>query len=535
MPVLSFTHEDKEYRISFALGLSLLEILNSTDTTIFSACGGLGTCGLCFVRIENGTINPATSNEKKHISDEQLQNGLRLACQVRPKGDIGITIQNPRGQPLWTNLPDNEVVLQNSPLHIVPTLTPNKDTYGAAVDLGTTHIRISLWDMGKYQRLSGRFGFNPQFRFGADVLTRLMAASESDENTRMISNLAIDAVGDAMRDIVMRESLKIHRIRQIEIVGNTAMLALFTGINYHLLLQPEYWTRMIDCQPKDTRSYALSWGLEENVAIKINQPLAGFVGSDLLVGVLATQLDQGPSGSLLIDFGTNSEIALWDGTTLWVTATAGGPAFEGCGITCGMPAESGAIYSAELHNDTSEFLYNVIGENEAKGVCGSGLVDVIACLVKYGIIKRHGIFSQNIGSDGYQILTENATIKLNQSDVDAFQRAKAAIGAGIKCLMMKAGLSLKDLQRICVCGAFGQYINIQNAQNIGLLPTISSENIELCGNTALAGCELLLLSQDSKISLATVKNKSRVINMSQIPEFENLYIENLYLRPIHME
>jgi uncharacterized 2Fe-2S/4Fe-4S cluster protein (DUF4445 family) len=187
---------------------------------------------------------------------------------------------------------------------------------------------------------------NPQSYFGTDVLTRLMNASESPDRMQEIGRLVRDAIGGALRDIWFEGGWNGQEIGRIMIVGNSAMLALLAERNAHLLLQPESWIRAIDCQPENTDSWRRSWGCDANAIIEVIQPLAGFVGSDLLAGVLAIKLTQGTAGSLLVDFGTNSEIALWDGRQLWVTSAAGGPAFEGWGISCGMPAEPGAIYRA---------------------------------------------------------------------------------------------------------------------------------------------------------------------------------------------
>ncbi len=347
--------------------------------------------------------------------------------------------------------------------------------------------------------------------------------------------LARDAIGEALRDISARESCNLQEIGQMAIVGNTPMLSLLTGKNHDLVLQPDYWMQEVDCIPEETQFLSLAWGLAPEARIEIVKPLAGFVGSDLLAGVQATELIKGPAGSLLIDFGTNSEIALWDGRQLWVTSAAGGPAFEGSGLSCGMPAEQGAIYRGEWDDSSSQFDFQVLDDGEAKGLCGSGVVDVIADLVKNETLNSNGRFRAEIGTDGYPLGESDQGISLKKSDIDLFQRAKAAIGAGTISLLSQAGLHLDDLQRICVCGAFGQFLHITNAQAIGLLPKISPDKIELCGNTALTGCEELLFSPDRRGTLDDLRNRAKVINMSTLAEFENLFIQNLYLRPMQIE
>ena len=205
--------------------------------------------------------------------------------------------------------------------------------------------------------------------------------------------------------------------------------------------------------------------------MEVIPPCAGFVGSDLLAGVLATRLTDQPGG-LLIDFGTNSEMALWDGDTLWVTSAAGGPAFESSQVQCGMPAEPGAIYRVDRQPDSGELQFQVIGGGEAKGICGSGLVDLIACLRGSGDLTRTGRFAPQGLKDGFVVRQSSPTLRLSHVDVDMFQRAKAAIGVGIKTLLARARMDAAELSRVCVCGVFGQHMNAGNAQAIGLLPEV---------------------------------------------------------------
>jgi uncharacterized 2Fe-2S/4Fe-4S cluster protein (DUF4445 family) len=293
--------------------------------------------------------------------------------------------------------------------------------------------------------------------------------------------------------------------------------------------------------------------------IEILPPVAGFVGSDLMAGVIATRLIETGSGSLLIDFGGNSEIALWDGKSLWATSAAGGPAFEGCGISCGMPAESGAIYqvfeqagcecqSAKTYGPASggvgqgadiltasrgisglnlEFK-SINGENPM-GFCGSGLVDLIACLVRSGKLTSTGRFAPDVHQSGFALLNGERPLKLTRRDVDVFQRAKGAISAAIRVLLSMARMTSADLRHIYVGGAFGHFLNKVNAVSIGLLPPVECNSIQLCGNTALAGCEYLLMARDSVEPARRLMAGTRLINLSQSSDFADFFLDGLYL------
>jgi uncharacterized 2Fe-2S/4Fe-4S cluster protein (DUF4445 family) len=310
------------------------------------------------------------------------------------------------------------------------------------------------------------------------------------------------------------------------------MLALLTGTDARILLQPDSWTRPMDWQPDAPHHWASELGIHPQANVEVIPPCAGFVGSDLLAGVLATRLTDQPGG-LLIDFGTNSELALWDGRMLWITSAAGGPAFETSQLQCGMPAEPGAIYRVDRQQDSADLQFRVIGEGEAKGLCGSGLIDLIACLRRTGDLTRTGRFAAP--KECFVLRETSPTLTLSHLDVDMFQRAKAAIGVGIKTLLASAQMDAARLSRICVCGVFGQHLNCRNAQEVGLLPDVSPSRVELCGNTALAGCEWFLLSPKKAADLAWLRERMTTINLSQSPEFERFFLESLYLEPIEAD
>jgi len=528
---LFVTTSEGEHRLPFSPGLSIREILDATKLRVRSSCGGIGACGQCRVRIDQGEVTSPTTTEMNRLGPELIEQRFRLACQVRPIQGVRISMENPAPPSNWQAINDLDTLPQASVS--AGERRPARHGYGVAVDLGTTQIRVSLLDLATGKRLAGRSGLNPQALFGADVLTRLLAASESAQRALEIGRLAVDAIGEALCDITSREDIALHSINHLMVVGNTAMLCLLAAKNHGLLLLPDHWMQSIDCLPQATAEWCKAWGLAAATPVELVPPLAGFVGSDLLAGVLATGLTTGPVGAMLIDFGTNSEMALWDGEVVWVTSAAGGPAFEGCGISCGMPAAPGAIYRAVMNGDNpAEFLFSVLGGGQAQGVCGSGLVDIIASLLRMGKLKKNGRLCPSIADRGVGLFQGEVPLALKGQDIDALQRAKAAIGAGVQCLLEQAGMRLDDLQRLCVCGAFGRYLDITNAQDIGLLPAIPAAAIELCGNTALAGCERLLLSDDVKTVLQPLQHKCRSANLSLVSEFEDLFVENLYLQPM---
>lgn len=533
MSTLIIKTNSKLFKIHFNPGPTVREILDNNNIRVRSSCGGTGSCGLCSIQLPNGTSKDHTAAELNKLTLKEREHGSRLACQCRPANDLTIVIDNPAVSSSWRSLSAYGYSPAFDRLQPISSSDRAGNFYGAAVDLGTTQIRVSLWDLHTGKVLAGRSGLNPQAVFGADVLSRMVRAAESREHSQEMGRLAIDAIAEALQDIASRELIDTKDITKMVLVGNTPMISLLTGKNHKLLIKPDYWTREVNCVPEDLDSLALPWGFREETHIEIVRPMAGFVGSDLLAGIIATSLIEGPAGSLLIDFGTNSEIALWDGEKLWITSAAGGPAFEGSGISYGMPAEPGAVYRIAPRQEES-YPVDVIGGGAARGICGSGLVDIIACLLSSGQLKKNGGFAQDIGEQGYPVLPGEEGVYLKKEDVDLFQRAKGGIAGGINCLLKRATFKIKALQRVCVCGAFGSFLNIENAQAIGLLPAMPVRQVELCGNTALAGCELLLFSSARNV-VQSLKQKAELVNMAGDMDFEQVFIENLFLQPMQAE
>jgi len=530
MPVLTVRLKDRVRTIPFDAGQSIRDILDSTDIRVRAGCNGSGACGLCRVRIKPGTVPKPTVKERTILDRSLRAEGIRLACQVNPKKNVQVEILNQAQRSNWRNLPEAKgCAIPQQPDFSLRVFTYRETIpYGVAVDLGTTHISISLHNLVTGKRLAGRIGQNPQMNSGSDIMTRLVAASRSPAHASLLSKRVREAIGEALQDIANRDGINLLQVVRFTLVGNTAMLALLSGRNYALLTKPSHWAGDIDCLPENPGTWAADWGFDPDAVVEILPPLAGFVGSDLLAGVLATHLTDSKEKGLFIDFGTNSEIAVWDGEVLWVTSAAGGPAFEGSGFTCGMPAEPGAVYRVRFRNETAA-LSTIAGDN-ARGMCGSGIIDLIAGLVERGILTEKGQFAPEYSKEGFVVADRDPRIVLVKRDVDLFQRAKAAIGTGIQVLLAQGCMEYTDLQNIYIGGIFGHFLDIKNARKVGLLPMIPPGRIRLCGNTALNGCELTLLSSQAADQLKNIRSSAHIINLSQCRDFDDIFLENLYLR-----
>jgi len=528
MSILHVSSASGEHRLVASDGQSVRDLLDTTALRVRAACGGSGTCGACIVRFISGEVSPPTVAEYLKLTPEERAAGQRLACQLRIRGDVHIELEHPAPPSEWKSIvPENLAEITASR----PELSAHR--YGLAVDLGTTHIRLALWDRRAGKRIATRRGANPQGSFGADVLNRLEAARAHPEHAAELAASAREAIMHAVRDILARDigevTPMLAEIGEVLIVGNTAMLALLTGQGGEALLDPAYWQKKVEFQPVDRSAWQQPWHLP-NARIVLPGPVAGFVGSDLVADLLATGLTDGPPGSLLLDVGTNTEIALWDGACLHVTSVPGGPAFEGVGIRHGMPAEPGAIY--RVSRSSGGYACATIAGETARGFCGSGLTDAIAVLLADGCLKSSGRFAVSPGPEGYALDPANPATAITGIDVDAFQRAKAAIAAAMEVLLRQAGMGWGELRRLCICGAFGHTLDVGRAQSLRLLPPIDAQGVELHADASLAGGERALLSPDGAQRFAALTDTIKAINLSLIADYDEAYINHLRLRPI---
>ncbi|OGM05158.1 MAG: hypothetical protein A2008_01250 [Candidatus Wallbacteria bacterium GWC2_49_35] len=536
-PVLTLVNSSDEIirEIPCVPEFTVCEALRSAGVKLRTSCGGNGNCGHCRILVLEGGADAPSQAEMSLLNAGELERGFRLACRLKPAGNLKIqltdSIDLSSGQSCLSESTDNDVppLFLPAPIHIRPPDPPKR--YGAAVDLGTTHIRISVCDLKARLRVASRTIVNPQTYYGTDILTRLEFTLLNPGNAREISSVAAKAMGTALERIARDFQFRAADIGRILFVGNTAMLTILAGKNFDLLLDPGRGKCEIDCRPLNVEELRRNLGLETGTEIELAKPLAGFIGSDLLAGVIASDLTGAGAGSLYIDFGTNSEIALWDGKKIISASAAGGPAFEGGGIGCGMLPGPGAVYAARMTDDGTGLVCDTIGGLEARGLCGSAMVDIIAELTGAGILDDRGRFAPGAHKNGYRLGDKNGGLILKKRDVDSFQRAKAAIGGAVVCLMDAAGMRTEDLKNIYISGAFGKYLDIKNAIRIGLLPAISPRNIYKRSNAALSGAEYLLFHRNSIEVIESLKNRSDFTDLSFSDSFDKNFVKNLFIKP----
>ena len=477
-------------------------------------------------------MSPPSDTERLQLDAGELAAGERLACQTLARGVLRVEICAPAPHSGWHRLASDAVGAMDG-----ATLKPFRrrpgapsDPLAAAVDLGTTHLRFGLTDLTTGAFLTGCWGSNPQSAYGADVMTRLQAAVQSPEASREMQTQVIDAIAAGLFDMASRNGIDLRRVASLAVVGNTAMLALLAGQGQERrLIRPAAWEAPLSCVAENSVEWRQRWELSPSAEIEIVQPLAGFVGSDLLCGLEACRFLERPAPAHFIDFGTNAEVALWDGTQLWVTSASGGSAFEGGARGTILPAAPGAIHAVSRKGDRLAF--EVMGDRRAEGLCGSGLVDLVACLRADGRIDARGNFAPGEGG-GFAFKVGHRRFRIGPGDLDALQRAKAAIGVAIASLCRHAGVPYHRLASLVVAGAFGRHLNLASARAIGLLPAIAPERVEVIGDAALAGCINFNLSERARAGLEDIRRRARLFNLARFDGFDDLFLEHLHLLPM---
>ncbi len=424
-------------------------------------CGGTGLCGGCGVRVLNGSL-PSTGPDLSVFSSAELDAGWRLACQARAQMPLVLEC----GQ--W----QMDILTDNSSLS-----AGCKSGLGIAIDLGTTTIAAQMIDMATGSALAVETSLNPQSSFGSDVMSRIKAALSGSDLTTMVRQ--------ALRQTIAKlAGGREQEIAEVVLVGNTAMHHLFAGLEVEPLAHAPFHSPHLRAQ--SFAPHELDWPLPSTCLIRFERCLGGFVGSDILAGILAVGLSGADDLLALIDLGTNGEIAIGNRHRILCASTAAGPAFEAGSIRMGMRAATGAIAHVSLLDN--KMCATVIGNVEARGICGSGLVDAVAVGLKRGKILPSGRIA-----DGTKLFTIRPPVVLFQTDIRELQLAKAAVASGFRLLLKHLGASANNIKSIYLAGAFGNYVQAESAIDIGLIEA-DFDRIRAMGNTALRGAKMLLLA-----------------------------------------
>ncbi len=471
----------RELKITAETGERLLDVLRRAEVNVTAPCGGLGRCGKC-----RATVN-----------GEEV-----LACQYRLSEDAEISVRELQGG----------VVLGGG------TNTAGSGTrLGAALDLGTTTLALALYDLDTGVCVGRRTAWNAQAAYGADVITRAQYCMEHPDGTAKLQSVIHSQLDEILR--VLGTSLQ--DIEALFVAGNTIMQHLFAGLDPSPIAVAPFTPRTLF---EDSEHFAPC--------------AAGYVGGDITAGLLASGLFERDGKYLFLDVGTNGEMALGGNRGFICCAVASGPAFEGAGIVCGMAGVDGAVSRVGLRD--GKLFYEVIGGGEAKGLCGSGLVDLAALLCREGIVTASGLLLPpdeapdqwaaylKEDEDGNGVFFLTPSVYLTARDVRQLQLAKAAVAAGIRVLLKKSGTDLSEIQGLYLAGGFGSFLDAQSAAGIGMLPKELTEKTTVLGNASLAGASMALTDEGARARLRDIQRACRYIELSGDRDFNEEYPEQMF-------
>lgn len=508
------------------VGRTLLDHIRDLEVEINASCGGLGKCKQCLVKVDNlDILSPLTDAEKEFIK----QQGYRLACQakvVRSDEDLFVIVPErsftilPTGKrkeieldPCIKRLPlqGNAIYWQSRELGVY-----EGELLGLALDIGTTTLSMYCTDLESGEDVIVVSRENPQMKYGNDVISRITYAKEHGQNA--LEREIKRGVNQMIQEIPVESS----KIYEMVIVGNPTMRDIFFGLPIKGLGEAPY------------NPYTLKeiYKTAEEAKIAINPKaiiyglplISGFVGADCIGVVLDTDIHKETEINAVIDIGTNTEIVLGNSSKLIATSCASGPAFEGVGIKWGVGGVGGAIKNVYI-DENLEVQYEVIGDLTPIGICGSGLIDLLANLLDRGIIDWRGRFTDD--RDVFVVAEAKNPITISEEDIDKLKLAKAAISLGISTLVKMYDIKLDDVSKFYIAGGFGNFINIDNAKKIGLLPDMSLDRIEKVGNAALEGAREALINKNSRNYVDKISNEVEHISLESIPDFSYEYMKEL--------
>ncbi len=489
-------------KITVKKGENIKQLCMGSSLHVNFDCGGNKTCRKCKVRIIEGDL-PATPLEKKIFTQSELDEKIRLAC-LHEVAQSDLLIEE------WSNdeLSNIEVL---SDMRIERNINM-KNEVKIAIDIGTTTVVMAFFHLNTGTLIHQEAFTNPQIRYGRDVITRIEAVKKYGVHTlRNILNELLEKQIDTFEKRF--PSLK---ITEVLACGNSVMSYLFLGMDPTPLGQAPFTCTLQTIVRKNSSYFFPS--LSSEFQVTVLPSISAFVGGDIVAGVIATELLKKKSG-VLIDLGTNGELALFANNTLYCTATAAGPAFEGSNMHCGIASVNGAISGAKY--DEGSWKIKTINDKAIIGICGSGYMDIIAEGIRANIIEPSGYIEDSI------VISED--IEVINEDIRHFQLAKSAIRAGLETLLAFAKCNPDDLDVMFISGGFGSHANLENLVEVGIIPEQLLAKVQVKGNSALLGLSRLIETCDDQI-VEEVLSYAQEVELAYNPMFNELFIENMVFK-----
>ncbi len=488
------------------------------------------------------TLSPPTLSDS--VSDlDRLNRGLKKeGCDVA-RLNVGLRVMRQLAEVVrQDNWNITASVIRRRCANEILEVRPGNGTassLGLAIDVGTTTIVVYLVDMQDGSVLAATAGHNRQADCGDDVINRIVCAEKN--GVKKLSRMALATINDLIGEALDSAGAKADAIHNVVISGNTTMAHLLLKIEPRYIRRDPYIPTVSDFPILKAGEI----GLKANpvAAVFIMPGPASYVGGDIVSGVLYTGVHREAAITLFIDVGTNGEIVLGNKEWLMTAACSAGPAFEGGGIRWGMRAEEGAIEKVTIDPETFAPHLTTVGDAPPRGICGSGMIDLIAELLRTGIVDRSGRFSTGLnnprvretgGEPAYVLVFADQTpigedIVFTASDLKNLVYSKGAVYAGFTTLLNEAGMDFSMVERVIITGGFGQYLNIEQAVTIGLLPDIAREKFAYMGNSSIKGAYMALLSNDYRQEARELCNSMTYVDFSSNPRYMDEFTSALFL------
>jgi len=599
---ISFQPQGKT--ISACKGTNLLEAAREAFIDIESSCNGKGTCGKCRVKLVDGQVDEPHSDELAHISEEELDAGVRLACRTKilaggaykvlgaskrrhrilSTGFMPEFTLNPNIKKIYVELDrpslknnvddlkrlelalgvqfDDDIPL--SALQRLPRalrdgdfkitsvfsgdrligIEPGDTTgqcYGIAVDIGTTTVVTSLVDLNSGDELISSSMINPQKNYGLDVLTRVHYTREHPDGLKTLSGLIRQGINALIGDVCGQVNVERSMIYEVTVAANVTMTHLLLGVDATSLGSSPYVSAFSSALR--IPAHDLGVKIAEFGEVYCLPSVSSYIGSDIVAGLIATEIDKSGEKSLFIDIGTNGEIVFGSDNGLFACSCAAGPALEGMNITCGMRAAEGAIEKVYIDEDIS---VHTIDDKPAAGICGSGIIDAVAELIKAGAVEKSGRFIKLSGDEKPAIWRSRVAngngrtrfilsdrgkaggeVFITQKDIRQVQLAKGAILSGILSLTAQLEIGLSEIERVYVAGAFGHHVRMESLARLGVLPEECLDRVDMIGNSSKTGAMLCLLSREKREETSSIARQVKYIELSCYPGYDRLFADCL--------
>lgn len=502
---------------------NLLEMLQEKNEYISAPCNGNGICGKCIVRYKSGATEP-TKQDREFLSEKQLEQGYRLACQSYPTEEYKVEIpeleETIEVLSQWENQRTEEILKNTAEGTAEKT---ENALYGICIDIGTTTLAALLVNLETEADCQTAVSVNHQRAYGSDVLSRISASNGGKKWE--IQRCIRQDLQKLIRELLQKEKITEQQIQRIVIAGNTTMCHLLRGFSCETLGVAPFLPVDLSWMEGSAADFL---GMKElDTKVVILPGISAFVGADIMAGIAKMNMHRSEGYHLLLDIGTNGEMVLGNCRHMYVTSTSAGPAFEGGNISCGMASIPGVI-SHVFMEETGKAGFQVIGETDGEnkkqqaiGICGTGMIDLVYELREHQMIDEHGTYSDLYFDTGYELAEK---VKFTQNDIRELQMAKAAIRAGVDILVKKAGIAFDEVDDCYLAGGFGTKIDIKKAAGIGLIPKELEMKTIPAGNTVLAGTKEVLLGRISKEELEKIQTMADVINLAEENDFEELYL-----------